>query len=109
MYLTFLKLVGIALLVTSFLVSLMDKTSAGDFSINNFFRHLLKYFILYILLINANTILTDLLDITTGTFDALKTSTDEITANSAAVEFNHVFWQIAFINIWDLEQGWECL
>ena len=86
-----LKLVGIALLVTSFLVSLMDKTSAGDFSINNFFRHLLKYFILYILLINANTILTDLLDITTGTFDALKTSTDEITANSAAVEFNHVF------------------
>lgn len=86
-----LKLVGIALLVTSFLVSLMDKTSAGDFSINNFFRHLLKYFILYILLINANTILTDLLDITTGTFDALKTSTDEITANSAAIEFNHVF------------------
>lgn len=86
-----LKLVGIALLVTSFLVSLMDKTSAGDFSINNFFRHLLKYFILYILLINANTILTDLLDITTGTFDALKTSTDEITGNSAAIEFNHVF------------------
>lgn len=86
-----LKLVGIALLVTSFLVSLMDKTSAGDFSINNFFRHLLKYFILYVLLINANTILTDLMDITTGTFDALKGSAEDITANSAAVEFNHVF------------------
>ena len=86
-----LKLVGIALLVTSFLVSLMDKTSAGDFSINNFFRHLLKYFILYVLLINANTILTDLMDITTGTFDTLKGSAEDITANSAAVEFNHVF------------------
>lgn len=86
-----LKLVGIALLVTSFLVSLMDKTSAGDFSINNFFRHLLKYFILYVLLINANTILTDLMDITTGTFDVLKGSAEDITANSAAVEFNHVF------------------
>ena len=50
-----LKLIGIALLVTSCLVSLMDKVSTGDFSINNVFRHLLKYVILYMVLMNSIT------------------------------------------------------
>lgn len=84
-----LKLIGIALLVTSCLVSLMDKVSTGDFSINNVFRHLLKYVILYMVLMNANAILEYLLDISTSTFSDLKVYTDEITANSAAMTFEH--------------------
>lgn len=63
--------IGIALLTTSFIVSLMDRVSEGDYSINNFFRHLLKYVMLYMVTLNCMTILRGLMDVTTLFFSSM--------------------------------------
>ncbi len=59
--------IGIGLLAVSFLVNMMDKVSAGDFSIGVLFRSLLKYVLIYMLILNAFPIFDGLLKISTLT------------------------------------------
>lgn len=65
------RMIGIGFLVVTCLISLLDKVSAGDFSQANLFRYLLKFFILYVVLMNALTIFMDLLQLSSSLADAL--------------------------------------
>lgn len=58
-----LKSIGLGFLVATFLMSLMDSVTDGDYTINNFFRHWLRFFILYIVLFNAMDIFKYLLQL----------------------------------------------
>lgn len=69
----FAKVIGIGLLTVGMLISMMDRASEGDFTLNLWFRHLLKYFILYTLLMNSMTIFRGLFDISLGTFESINT------------------------------------
>lgn len=78
----FFRIIGVGLLAVGFLVTLMDKVSEGDFSINNFFRHLLKYVMLYIILINTIDIFENLIQLSTAIMTSISGSIteNEITA-----------------------------
>lgn len=79
----FFRTIGVGLLVVGFIVTLMDKVSEGDFSINNFFRHLLKYVMLYIILSNSIFIFEGLLNLTTEMFISIEnTINGSVIANS---------------------------
>lgn len=65
------KIIGLGLLVVSFLIDLMDKVSGGDFSIQNYFVHWLRFFIMYIILNYSIDILRYFMDISTGVFNDL--------------------------------------
>ena len=83
-----MQIIGIGMLAASCLMALMDKVSQGDFSINVIFRHLLKYVILYMVLINITTIFNYLLDWTSASF---------IDINDAAATINQT-WMANGIN-----------
>lgn len=66
-----MQAIGIGLLVFGFLVELSDKVSEGDFTINNFWRHLLKFFMLYFVMLYSYDIFKALMDGTTEAFDII--------------------------------------
>ena len=66
-----MKAIGLGLLVVSFLITLMDKVSAGDFTIHNFFVHWLRFFIMFVLLNNATIILRYIMGVSTDLFTSL--------------------------------------
>ena len=77
-----MSILGIGLLTVGFLVSLGDKASAGDFTLHNFFVHFLKFFMLYVILMNISTIFQLMLDFTSAVFnDMNKELTGSIIAN----------------------------
>lgn len=73
-----LKTVGIGMLAVDCLIALMDKVTEGDFTIRVVFRHLLKYVLLYIVLLNALNIFMYLLNIATNVFQDMKTTAGDI-------------------------------
>lgn len=83
-----MKIAGIGLLTVAFLISLYDKTTSGDYSINNFFRHWLKFFILFVVLMNLMDILRALLDISTQTFAELNSQISNSITGIDAVKIN---------------------
>lgn len=77
-----MSILGVGLLTVGFLVSLGDKASAGDFTLHNFFVHFLKFFMLYVILMNISTIFQLMLDFTSAVFnDMNKELTGSIIAN----------------------------
>ena len=72
--------IGLGLLVATYLIEMMDKVSQGDFSINVMFRCMLKYVLMYMVLLNILAIFNYLLDFTTAVFtdmnDSLSLSLD---------------------------------
>lgn len=77
-----MSILGVGLLTVGFLVSLGDKASAGDFTLHNFFVHFLKFFMLYVILMNISTIFQFMLDFTSAVFnDMNKELTGSIIAN----------------------------
>lgn len=83
-----MKIVGLGLLIVAFLISLYDKTSSGDFSINNYFRHWLKFFILFTVLMNLTDIMQWLLNISTTVFDDLNQEISSSITGIDAVKVN---------------------
>lgn len=83
-----MKIVGLGLLIVAFLISLYDKTSSGDFSINNYFRHWLKFFILFTVLMNLTDIMHWLLNISTTVFDDLNQEISNSITGIDAVKIN---------------------
>ena len=78
-----MSIVGVGLLTVGFLISLGDKASAGDFTLHNFFVHFLKFFMLYVVLMNISTIFQLMLDFTSAVFnDMNKEVTGSIIANT---------------------------
>lgn len=72
-----LKVIGVGMLVVGCLVSLADKVSEGDFTIHVLFRHLLKYVIWYMVLLNSMRIFMFLMSIATKTFDEMKLALED--------------------------------
>ncbi len=62
-----LKTIGVGLLIIGCLISLMDKVTEGNISPEAFFKHMIKFVILYFVLMNAMTIFNGLLKISTIT------------------------------------------
>lgn len=78
-----MSIVGIGLLTVGFLISIGDKASAGDFTLHNFFIHFLKFFMLYIILINISVIFRWMLNLTSAVFnDMNKEIANSIIKNS---------------------------
>lgn len=57
------RIIGIGLLVVTCLITLMDDVSDGDFTLENLFRHMLKFFMLYFILMNLLPIFMHLLNL----------------------------------------------
>lgn len=89
------EIIGVGLLVTSCIISLMDTVTDGDFTINNLFRHLLKYFMLYVILINARVIFGNLLQWTTAVFTDMNSMITSAIQGQEGVEINAVNMQNA--------------
>lgn len=68
------KIIGIGLLAASFLVSLLDKVTDGDLTIEVWFRHLLKYCMLFIILMNVLPLFKSLLQLSTSLFTEFNVS-----------------------------------
>lgn len=83
-----MKIAGLGLLTVAFLIGLYDKTTSGDFSINNFFRHWLKFFMLFTVLMNMMDILENLLGIATYTFSDLNNDISSSITGIDAVKIN---------------------
>ena len=66
--------IGLGLLVATYLIEMMDKVSQGDFSINVMFRCMLKYVLMYMVLLNILAIFNYLLDFTTAVFTDMNDS-----------------------------------
>ena len=62
-----LKAVGVGLLIIGCLISLMDKVTEGNISPEAFFKHMLKFVILYFILMNAMVIFNSLLRVSSLT------------------------------------------
>ena len=86
-----MQIIGIGMLAASCLMALMDKVSQGDFSINVVFRHLLKYVILYMVLINITTIFNYLLDWTSATFTDINDTVSSAMTNNAAITISQTY------------------
>ena len=92
-----MQIIGIGMLAASCLMALMDKVSQGDFSINVIFRHLLKYVILYMVLINITTIFNYLLDWTSASFIDINDAVTSAMTNNTAATINQT-WMANGIN-----------
>lgn len=68
------RAIGLGLLTASFLISLMDSVTDGDFTINNFFRHWLRFFMLYIILFYSMDIFEYLLQLTSDIVSDMSSS-----------------------------------
>ena len=92
-----MQIIGIGLLAASCLMALMDKVSQGDFSLNILFRHLLKYVVLYMVLINITTIFNYLLDWTSLAFSEMNETLSPELAQNTAITINQE-WMANGIN-----------
>lgn len=88
---TLLQTVGVGLLAVSFLITMLDKVSAGDFTIQVLFRHILKYVIPYMILVNLMYIFTTLLQLTTAIFLSLNNTLTEELKISASTKVEQVY------------------
>ena len=91
-----IMVIGVGLLIASFLADLLDHVSKGDFTIEILFKKMLKNYMVYMLLINSMDIMDMLLDITTDILEKL----GEMVVISPGGNINSVMLSYGITDMW---------